>query len=152
MLSVPSVVAGDSPVPHFSPQGGCESNVVAQIAKATNVVNIAMYEFTSKPIAAALTNAVAHGVTVGVILDANCASNSVAPLLKAGGVLVYLDRKHARMHDKYLVVDCVSVTMGSFNYTFTAENKNAESMVSFRDDAQEFFRDWLRHCSHSGRY
>jgi len=52
------------------------------------------------------------------------------------------------MHDKFIVVDGVTVEEGSFSYTAAAESKNAENVVVLHDAAvaghyaQEWDRLW----------
>jgi phosphatidylserine/phosphatidylglycerophosphate/cardiolipin synthase-like enzyme len=49
------------------------------------------------------------------------------------------------MHNKFLVVDGMTVETGSFNYTNAAEEKNAENVIilrSHRDIAEQYLTRW----------
>jgi phosphatidylserine/phosphatidylglycerophosphate/cardiolipin synthase-like enzyme len=50
------------------------------------------------------------------------------------------------LHDKFIVVDGLTVEQGSFNYTAAAETKNAENVLVLHDVAiaDEYRREWER--------
>ena len=51
------------------------------------------------------------------------------------------------MHDKYLVIDGKTVETGSFNYTASAERRNAENVVVINDNrelAKKFMENWQK--------
>ncbi len=54
-------------------------------------------------------------------------------------------------HDKFIVVDGQVVETGSFNFTATAESRNAENVVVLHDPvvAQQYGREWERLWSES---
>jgi phosphatidylserine/phosphatidylglycerophosphate/cardiolipin synthase-like enzyme len=56
------------------------------------------------------------------------------------------------MHDKYMVIDGLEVELGSFNYTASAEHRNAENVLVRRDNpaiAQRYAEEWNKLCSES---
>lgn len=115
----------------FSPSGGATEAVVGVIDQAGHTVHLAGYGFTSRPIAAALIRAYQRGVDVDVVLDK---SNATARYTEAReiagtGIPVRIDYRYAIMHDKYIVVDGVTVETGSFNFTSAAERSNAENVL-----------------------
>jgi phosphatidylserine/phosphatidylglycerophosphate/cardiolipin synthase-like enzyme len=69
LLIACAVVPAWAAIPCFTPGQDCEAVVVAEIAAARSSVLVQAYEFTSKPIAAALVAAAQRGVDVRVILD-----------------------------------------------------------------------------------
>jgi len=49
------------------------------------------------------------------------------------------------MHDKYLIIDGKTVETGSFNYTASAERRNAENVVVIRNNkklAGQYIENW----------
>jgi len=143
VLADPSVTAA------FSPHAGATEAVVQVISEAKRSVHVAAYGFTSKPIARALIAAHARGVEVELVLDK---SNATARYTEAGevaaaGVPVRIDSRYAIMHDKFIVVDGVTVETGSFNMTSAAEKSNAENVIVLReapDVAQRYEANWAK--------
>ena len=60
--------------------------------------------------------------------------------------------QYAIMHDKFMVVDEMTVEEGSFNYTAAAENRNVENVVVLHspDVASQYAREWERLWAESG--
>lgn len=141
---------------HFSPKGGCADAVVDLIASAKVSIRLAGYSFTSVPIAVAMVTAQRNGVDVRLVLDKSDAGpkavrGSKALVVAGSGAHVWIDRKHAIFHDKYLVVDDRIVETGSFNYTQAAEGSNAENCLFIRDVAiaRQYSDNWVEHQKHA---
>jgi len=74
-------------------------------------------------------------------------------------VAVTLDDQHAAAHNKIIVIDagaanCAVIT-GSFNFTFAAQNQNAENAIVLRGNPPlcDAYRDnWQRHHAHALPY
>jgi phosphatidylserine/phosphatidylglycerophosphate/cardiolipin synthase-like enzyme len=69
------------------------------------------------------------------------------------GVLVRVDYRYAIMHDKLVVVDGATVESGSFNFTASAETRNAENVLVLHDPtaAQEYGQGWDQSVGGVGR-
>ena len=69
-----------------------------------------------------------------------------ATFLANQGMPVRVDYRYAIMHDKFIVVDGVTVETGSFNYTASAEHKNGENILVLHDPAvaQRYGQEWDR--------
>ena len=138
---------------HFSPNGGCETAIVAFIGSAKTSVHLLAYGFTEEPVAQALVAQKAAGRDVRVVLDKSdrTAKNTMAPVLKAGGVPVWIDAKHSIMHDKIVVVDGTSFETGSYNFTDSAEKHNAENCLIEQDPAKAglYDQNFQVHLGHS---
>lgn len=158
-----SVSAADHPsIPiqtaqvYFSPQGGCTDAIVAEISAAQASVRVQAYSFTSPPIAKALVAAKNRGVDVKVILDSSQESErySSADFLTNSGISVQVDSIHAIAHNKVIVIDGRTVITGSFNFTSSAETKNAENLLVLRSAelSQLYLTNWADHASHSKAY
>ena len=117
----------------FSPDGGSEQLVVRAIASARSNIGVAAYSFTSPVVAKALLNAKKRGVDVRVVVDENGnrskASLAALNLLANAGIPTRTISRYAIHHDKYMVVDKMTVQTGSFNYSKAAAKSNSENVV-----------------------
>ncbi|NLT21592.1 MAG: phospholipase D family protein [Syntrophorhabdus sp.] len=141
----------------FSPGGGATKAILRQIGEAEREVLVEAYLFTSKPIQAALLKARKRGIEVEVILDGHEQKERkhvTARVLKAGGVDVWLDNDHASAHNKVMIIDRRTVITGSFNFTYAAEDRNAENLLIITSgELAALYRDnYLKLRKHSKRY
>lgn len=119
--------------PYFSPHGGCTSAVVSEVNHAKKYVDVAIYSFTSKPIAKALIRAFQRGVKVRVIIDEGTSRSRycVGPKLASAGIPVRYKKGSGGglMHNKVAVIDGKVLLTGSFNWTSSAERRNDENLL-----------------------
>jgi len=124
--------------PHkASDKYNCNGLLIKHIDAAKNSILMQAYSFTSKPIAKALVRAANRGVTVVAVIDksqVNARYSKVQTLLDAG-IPVYVDYKVAIAHNKVMVIDDQTVETGSYNFTSSAEHRNAENMLVIKDSA-----------------
>jgi len=61
------------------------------------------------------------------------------------------DGKHAIAHNKVMVIDEVIVITGSFNFTNSAETRNAENFLVLKSAelAQRYKSQWQSHWTHA---
>jgi phosphatidylserine/phosphatidylglycerophosphate/cardiolipin synthase-like enzyme len=141
---------------YFSPKGGCTEAVVKEIAAAKSKIHVQAYSFTSKPIAKALMEAHKRGVKVQAILDKEqeTANYSEADFLHNVGIGTYIDSAHAIAHNKVIIIDGETVITGSFNFTKSAEEKNAENLLVIRSKelADRYEQNFQKHFEHSDKY
>lgn len=130
----------------FIPGEGCGAQIVDAIAQARSEVRVQAYGFSSRPIIAALADARRRGVDVAIILDrsderALCAHD--ADLL-AAGVPMWIDHLSGIAHNKVIVIDRRVVIGGSYNYTASAERRNAENATFIESEAiaARFLANW----------
>jgi phosphatidylserine/phosphatidylglycerophosphate/cardiolipin synthase-like enzyme len=139
---------------YFSPHGGCTEAVVRSINGAKNQVLVEAYSFTSEPIAMALIAAEKRGVDVEVILDKSQeqARGSEADLISESGIPTFVDSAYRIAHDKVMVIDGNKVITGSFNFTRSAEEYNAENLIIISNDpplAEQYTSSWRQHLAQS---
>ena len=138
---------------YFSPKGGCTDAVVAAISAARSEVKVQAYSFTSAPIAGALKAAHDRGVRVLVILDKSQQTErySSETYLIHAGIPVWIDSIHAISHNKVIVIDGITLVTGSFNFTSSAEERNAENLLVIHDRqmAELYAANWEAHRHHS---
>ena len=115
----------------FSPQDNCAKEIVSKIDKAKNYVYVAMYYFTSRPIAQALVRARDRGVDVKVCLDEEQPTYeySKSRYLENKGINIKLIGGSGIMHNKYCVIDDYITITGSYNWTASADLKNDENIL-----------------------
>lgn len=139
----------------FTPGQNCEARIVAAIDHARDSIMVQAYGFTSLPIIHALQRAAARGVDVLAILDkTNRRKYSGATLLLAKGIPVWIDAKPAIAHNKVIIIDKQIVIGGSFNYTASAQKRNAEN-VTFTESpavAKQFIANWNRRLQASDAF
>jgi phosphatidylserine/phosphatidylglycerophosphate/cardiolipin synthase-like enzyme len=141
---------------YFSPNGGCTDAIVRELDKAQSTVLVQAYSFTSYRIAKALLDAHKRGIKVEVILDKSQRTDqySSADFLANSGVPTKIDAQHAIAHNKVMIIDGETVITGSFNFTKSAEENNAENLPVIHDRklAERYTRNWQDHDQHSEIY
>ena len=145
-----------SPTVRFSPKGGCTDAVVQELDKAKTSILVQAYSFTSAPIAKVLVAAHERGVKVEIILDKSnlTAQYTSGPYVAKAGIPVKIDSVHDIAHNKIMIIDREIVITGSFNFTKSAEDKNAENLLVIRDKAlaEKYTKNWQEHKGHSEPY
>lgn len=142
---------------YFSPNGGTTKAIVAAIDKAESSILVQAYYITSKPIIDAIISAKQRKVDVKVIADKVNFDNNKGEYTKyvvqifQSGVPVFIDGKHPIAHSKIIIIDKSIVITGSFNFTSSAENRNAENTLIINDPglAKAYIDNWNNHSKHS---
>lgn len=141
--------------PAFAPWDNVEALIVEAIDEARKQVLVQAYLLTSKKIATTLVAAHRRGVDVRILVDAGQlekVGSSAAPNLSAAGIPVWLETSYQNAHNKVIVIDAdmpkATVITGSFNFTWTAQHKNAENVLIARNNptlAARYAQNWERH-------
>jgi phosphatidylserine/phosphatidylglycerophosphate/cardiolipin synthase-like enzyme len=141
---------------YFSPHGGCTEAIIRELNKAKNTILVQAYSFTSAPIAKALLNAHERRVKVEVILDKSQKTqrDSKATFLFNAEIPTKINAKHAKAHNKFMVIDGETVITGSFNFSKAAEENNAENLLIIHDKklASLYTKNWQELAEHSEVY
>ena len=113
-----------------------------------------MYSFTSREIAQALVKAKKRQVNITVILDNGQMKDSYSKsrYLISKGLTVKFHMGQGILHDKFAVIDERVVLTGSYNWSASANKKNAENLLIIRDKklAKEFTKEFHLLLSRSG--
>ncbi len=144
----------------FTPGDDAAGQIVLTIEQAQKQVLVQTFSFTSKEIAQALIRAKQRGVDVRVIADAEqilrMDGRGKVATVADGGVPVFVDSQHSSAHNKVMVIDAGSanpvVITGSFNFTHSAQHRNAENLLLFRNNREltaAYLENWRRHREHS---
>jgi phosphatidylserine/phosphatidylglycerophosphate/cardiolipin synthase-like enzyme len=133
----------------FSPHAGAQALILRGITDARHSIHVAAYTFTSWPIAHALADAARRGVDVRIVLDQSQQpiNARIMRFFLTHGVATRADGLYAIMHDKFMVIDGDTLELGSFNYTQSAESRNAENVLVITGaprTAADYERQWER--------
>lgn len=139
---------------YFSPRGGATEVIAHEINNAKKEILIQSYSFTSKPIAKAMIDAKLRGIGVIAILDKSQRREryTAATFLQNAGCMVLIDDKHAIAHSKTILVDRSVLITGSFNFTKSAEEKNAENLLVIKGNkplVERYIKNFEEHKGHS---
>lgn len=140
----------------FSPSGHAIDVVLNTIAKAEATIEVAAYSFSSEKIAAALMNAHDRNVQVRVVLDKTNAARDYKAVhrMRNAGIAIRINHRYAIMHNKYIIIDSKTIQTGSFNYSLSAEERNAENVVVIENNpslAKRYLGNWEKLWNESKR-
>ncbi|MDI9329975.1 MAG: phospholipase D family protein [Alphaproteobacteria bacterium] len=137
----------------FTPPTGVANQIVQAIDQARTEVLVQAYGFTHNAIAQAVIRAHERGVKTRVLLDEKSQGTNkyVIGLFNGAGVSMRQDGAHAIAHNKVIVIDQQVVITGSFNFTNSAETRNAENVLILKSDelSHSYRQNWQTHWDHS---
>jgi len=137
---------------YFTPPANAAAAIVKAIDASEREVLVQAYGFTHNAIAQALVRAQERGVKVRVLLDkkSQTSNHYVIGVLQDADIAVRQDGKHAIAHNKVMVIDQELVITGSFNFTNSAETRNAENVLILKspDLALQYRLQWQNHWAH----
>ena len=145
----------------FTPWDDAEGALLRVIGQARQSIHVQAYSFTSRNIGWALGEAKRRGVRVEVLADIESSKNrnSLIDQLQEGGIPVWFEVRYAAAHNKVMIVDgegpAPTVVTGSYNFTYSAQARNSENMVIFRDNAplaRAYLSNWRRHRAEAVSY
>ncbi len=121
---------------YFTPPIGGAGGIIKQIDASKKSIKVMAYGFTSINLAEALVRAKKRGVDVALIQDEKSSQNNREALQKLldVGIEVRSDGKHAIQHNKVMVIDQDVVITGSYNFTNSAETRNAENIMIVKSE------------------
>lgn len=139
----------------FTPWDDAEGAILREIGQARQSIRVQAFLITSRNIARALIAAHERGVAVRVLADREMVAkgeNTRVPDLHSSGIDVRLETRYASAHNKILLIDVEGnhpvVITGSYNFTFSAQARNAENLLILRDHpplARAYLANWRRH-------
>jgi len=120
---------------YFSLYDNPQKEISKNINQAEAFINIAMYVFTDKEIAASLINAQDKGVKVRVYLDKSQIEStySISRFLVQKGIKARISSNKYIMHNKFAIIDNRILLTGSYNWTFSANHRNGENLMVIDD-------------------
>ena len=139
----------------FTPWDDAEGALLAAMAKARHTIHVQAFVFTSRNLARALEEAHRRGVRVEMLVDLEQTRRNERSLIHEihdAGIPVWFEVRYASAHNKVMLIDAEGsmpvVVTGSYNFTFSAQARNAENMVIVRGNAaltRRYLDNWRRH-------
>jgi phosphatidylserine/phosphatidylglycerophosphate/cardiolipin synthase-like enzyme len=140
---------------YFTPWDDAEGALLRTIQQAKRSIHVQAYAFTSRNIAWALQEARRRGVAVEMLIDREQATkneHSLVHLMHDAGIPIWFEVRYASAHNKVMLIDAEDadavVVTGSYNFTFSAQARNAENLVIMRGNAplaRAYLNNWRRH-------
>ena len=120
---------------YFSLYDNPQKEIIKNINQAEAFINIAMYIFTDREIAIPLVKARERGVKVRLYLDKEQVDYkySQSRLLVQKGIKTRISSNNYIMHNKFAIIDNRILLTGSYNWTFSANNRNDENLMVIDD-------------------
>ena len=120
---------------YFSLSDNPQKEIIKNINQAEAFINIAMYIFTDREIALPLIKARERGVKVRLYLDKEQVEYqySQSRFLVQGGIKARISSNKYIMHNKFAIIDNRILLTGSYNWTFSANNRNDENLMVIDD-------------------
>ena len=120
---------------YFSLSDNPQKEIIKNINQAEAFINIAMYIFTDKEIALPLVKARERGVKVRLYLDQDQVDYkySQSCFLVQKGIKTRISTNNYIMHNKFAIIDNRILLTGSYNWTFSANNRNDENLMIIDD-------------------
>lgn len=139
----------------FAPWDDIEGIIVARLDGARRQVLMQAYLLTNRNIVNALVRAHERGVDVRVLMDRGQLDKHASDRLqqlRGAGVRVWLETRYRSAHNKVIVIDADqpsgTVITGSFNFTWSAQHRNAENILVLSNNAplaSLYAANWQRH-------
>jgi len=120
----------------FAPEDCVAGRIIELIEGAQREIRFLAFSFTSDGIAAAMIARAREGILLsGVVESTQARSNSGAEFENLAGAVdaVFLDANPRNMHHKVILIDGEIVIAGSYNFTASADGKNDEDLLIFRN-------------------
>ena len=120
---------------YFSLYDNPQKEIIKNINQAQAFINIAMYIFTDREISLPLIKAQERGVKVRLYLDQDQVDYkySQSRFLVQKGIKVRISTNNYIMHHKFAIIDNRLLLTGSYNWTFSANNRNDENLLIIDD-------------------
>jgi len=120
---------------YFSLYDNPQKEIIKNINQAEAFINIAMYIFTDREIALPLVKAQERGVKVRLYLDQDQVDYkySQSHFLVQKGIKTRISSNNYIMHNKFAIIDNRLLLAGSYNWTFSANNRNDENLMVIDD-------------------
>ena len=120
---------------YFSLSDNPQKEIIKNINRAQASINIAMYIFTDREIALPLIKARERGVKVRIYLDKDQVEYqySQSRFLVQKGIKTRISSNKYIMHNKFAIIDNRILLTGSYNWTFSANNRNDENLMVIND-------------------
>jgi len=123
----------------FTPAQKCLPKILDEIDKAESSIKMMAYSFTNPKISEALLAAKGRGVNIEILIDKGQFEKNFnqAKFLKKKGIKVKLDNPAGLAHNKVIIFDNRTLLTGSYNFSKSAEYRNAENLLFISGEGSE---------------
>ncbi|MGJ3237443.1 MAG: phospholipase D-like domain-containing protein [Anaerolineae bacterium] len=115
--------------------GGVDTQLAAAINATNNTLDIAAFEFNNAVITEAVLDAHERGVQVRIVTDDEHGledDDSTLVELELASIPIVDDDRSGLMHNKFMIMDGISLWLGSMNYTVNGVYRNNNNALSLR--------------------
>ncbi|MDQ7036263.1 MAG: phospholipase D-like domain-containing protein [Anaerolineae bacterium] len=116
-------------------QNGVDTAIAEAIDVVQNTLDIAAFEMNNEVITDAILRAHERGVAVRIVTDNEHGiedDDTTLLDLELEGIDIIDDGRSALMHNKFMIMDGITVWMGSMNYTTNGVYRNNNNMLVMR--------------------
>jgi len=135
----------------FTPEEPCMDLIVSHILSAKETILVQAYVLTSKAIVESLIQVHQKNVTVRLLVDKSTSTShqTKIPLLLQSGIPIIIDKTTGLAHNKIIIIDDTCVLTGSFNWTHSAQHRNAENVVILKGKSycKRFKENWHKRAA-----
>lgn len=120
---------------YFSPRDNVVQRIARAIDETRDTADLAVFTITDDRLSKAILSAYERGVKLRIISDndkANDTGSDIERFARAG-MAVRIDRTPVHMHHKFAIFDGKLLLTGSYNWTRSANDENAENIVLTAD-------------------
>ena len=136
----------------FTPTQKCLPHIVYHVERAKQRIDVYVYSFTSRLLAAALLQAKERGVAVAIFADYSQKTDPHSCIKDlCAHIPVHYIKMPGLFHNKVMLIDQEVVIAGSYNFTNAAEYRNAENILFIRSKAlaQQYEQHLPRQTPHT---
>jgi len=135
---------------HFSPRDNVVQRIAMAIDATRDSADLAVFTITDDRLSKPILRAHERGVKLRIVSDNDKANDRGSDIERFAhaGISVRIDRTPVHMHHKFAIFDGKLLLTGSYNWTRSANEENAENIVLTSDPellrafAVEFERCW----------
>jgi len=115
----------------FSPDEDCPRKIAALLSSMRKTVDVCVFTITDDRIASAILDTHRRGRAVRIITDDDKAMDPGSDIdrLRKAGIPVRVDNTRYHMHHKFALFDDARLLTGSYNWTRSAAENNAENFI-----------------------
>ncbi len=138
---------------HFSPHDNVFQRIVRALDAALKTADLCVFTITDDRITKAIIAAHQRGVAIRIVSDNDKANDLGSDIerLARSGIAVRVDRSPVHMHHKFAIFDGALLLTGSYNWTRSANEENAENILLTDDEALvKAFAGEFEHCWNLG--
>lgn len=120
----------------FSPKAGCLENILNCIDNSKNEIIIFSYGFSCPKIFGSIIKAKNRGVSIYCLFDRSNLKQkkNLGRQMKNLSKTFRVNNKAAIQHNKIIIIDEKIVITGSYNFTYSAQERNLENICIIEDE------------------